>query len=131
MSGCTTSYNVTIRCTHRYLVKLLSGRLQLKTMIASRFVTFHHSLINSRKLPVRFLARLYERDNRTVLGRTLSRLLQLCNLEDGDLSKLNSNLIKKKLCNKEVPAEESWRVHLGKELLQVCQGSEMVLTGFT
>ena len=133
-----TSYNVTIRivlqidrCTHRYLVEPLSGRLHLKTMIASRFATFHHSLINSRKLPVRFLARLCERDNRTVLGRTLSRLLQLCNLEDGDLSKLNSNLIKKKLCYKEVPAEESWRVHLGKELLQVRQGSEMVLHGFT
>jgi hypothetical protein len=57
--------------------------------------------------------------------------MQLCNIEDGDLSKLNSNLITKKLCYKEVPAEESWRVHLGIELLNVRQGSEMVLPGFT
>ena len=112
------------------MVEPLSGQLHLKTMIASRFKTFHQSLINSRKLPVRFLARLNERDNRTVLGRTLSRLLQMCDLEDEDFSKLNSNLIKKKLCYKEVPAEELWRVQLGEELLKVRHGSKM-LPGFT
>ena len=133
-----TSYNVTIRivlhldrCTHRYLVEPLSGWLHLKTMIASRFSTFYKSLISSRKFPVRFLARLCERDNRTVLGRTLSILLQLCELQDDEISKLNSNLIKKKLCYKEVPADETWRVHLGKELLQVQNGCEMVLPGFS
>ena len=40
-------------------------------------------------------------------------------------------LMKKKLCYKEVPSEKSWLIHLGKELLKVQNGCEMVLPGFS
>ena len=130
------SYNVTIRivlnvdrCTHRYLIEPLSGTLHLKTMLASRYATFYHSLILSNKLPVRFLARLSENDNRTVLGKTLSTL---CNqLEEDDLSCVNSTVIKNKLCYRAPPEDDLWRLSLGSELLQIRDGNELELKGFT
>ena len=72
------SFNVTMRhvlkidrCTHRYMIEPLSDCLHLKTVLAARYATFHQSLVNSKKLTVRFLARLAEDDQWTVLGRTL------------------------------------------------------------
>ena len=68
------SFNVAIRQifnlnrrTHRYLIEGISGSLHLKTLLASRFVTFYKSLVSSIKTPVRFLARICEKDQRTVL----------------------------------------------------------------
>jgi hypothetical protein len=113
------------------MIEPLSQCLHLKTMIASRFSTFHRSLVNSKKLPVRFLARLSERDNRTVLGWTLSKLLQLCDVNDDDLSQLNSSMIKKKFCYRAAPVDELWRIELGKELLMVRNGDKVELPGFT
>ena len=62
------------RCTHRYLIETISNSLHPKIMLASRYVTFHKSLITSSKLSVRVLARLVETDQRTVMGRTLDSL---------------------------------------------------------
>ena len=133
-----TSYNVTIRnvlnidrCTHRYMIEPLSECLHLKTMISSRYATFHRSLVTSKKLPVRFLARKAEKDNRTVLGRTLSRLMLYCGIIDDDLSRLSSSLIKKKMKYRDVPIGEEWRVNLSKELLKIQNGNDVTIPGFT
>ena len=72
------SYNVAIRntlkldrCTHRYLLEPLSGVSHMQTMLSSRFVTFHKGLLSCSKLPVCFLARVYEDDLRTVHDRNV------------------------------------------------------------
>ena len=57
-----------------------------KTMLASRYVTFYKALINSTELSVRVLARLFETDQRTVMGRTLDNLCR--QLDISDLSQL-------------------------------------------
>ena len=133
-----SSYNVAIRlilridrCSHRYLIVPLSECLHLKTMIASRFVTFYRTLITSKKTPVRFLARIAEQDQRTVLGRTLSRLLLECSLDTDDLMKLTASLVKKKVVYKEVPVDEKWRVNLGQELLKIRDDNLTELPGFS
>ena len=133
-----SSYNVAIRlilridrCSHRYLIVPLSECLHLKTMIASRYVSFYRTLITSKKTPVRFLARIAEQDQRTVLGRTLSKLLHECNLETDDLSKLTASLVKKKLEYKTVPVNEEWRVGLGHELLKIRDDDHTELPGFS
>ena len=120
------SFNVTIinvlkidRQTHRYFIEPLSGCTHVKTSIASRFATFHYSLINSKKMSVRFLARLAESDQRTVMGRTLSSLLSICKLKSEELSRLNAGLVKKNMVFSRPPAEEEWRIPLGQELLQL------------
>ena len=79
-----TSWNVTIRQifnisrrTHRYLIEPVSLCQHLKTSLAARFVTFVHSLINSNKFSVRFLARLCQADKRTVLSRAGGKISDL------------------------------------------------------
>ena len=49
-------------------------------MLSSRFVSFHGELVKSQKFCVRFLARLQERDMRTVTGRLLFYTTRECNI---------------------------------------------------
>ena len=116
----------TDRCTHRYLIEPLSQCLHPKVMIASRYVTFYRSLVNCNKLRVRFLARLNDSDHRTVLGRTLRRILDDCRLTGSGLGQLNAQLVKKNLLYFMVPDGEQWRIPLIKELLQLRQGHLVV-----
>ena len=97
-------------------------------MIASRFVTFYNSLINSKKTPVRFLARLRESDQRTVLGRTLAALRLHCKVDDNIM--LSATLVKKYLVYKDVPEDEAWRIQLSQELLK-CREGLLEAPGFT
>ena len=131
-----TSWNVTIRqvfnldrCTHRYLIEPVSECLHPKVMIASRYVTFYRSLVNSKKFSVRFLARLNERDNRTVLGKTLKSLLDQCHLPGSKLEDLTASLVKKKCSYFNAPANELWRLPLLKELLKIRNG-QLLLKDF-
>ena len=62
------------KCTHKYLFESISNTMHPKTMLASRYVTFYKALTTSTKLSVRVLARLFETDQRTVMGRTLDML---------------------------------------------------------
>ena len=135
-----TSFNVAIRqilnierCSHKYLIEPLSKCHHLKTMIASRYVTFYQSLITSKKTPVRYLARLAESDQRSVLGRTLSKLLLDCNLDTNgtDLMKLNAGLVKKTLIYRQTPPDELWRIPICQELLQLRDHGPLELPGFT
>ena len=130
------SWNVTVRHTlnlerqtHRNLIESLSGCLHPKVMLASRLVSFYRSLINSSKFSIRFLARLAERDKRTVLGRTLEYLLQECKLDNSQLDKLSSNLVKKNLVYARQESDELWKSSLAKELLDV-RTNKLEISGF-
>ena len=132
-----TSYNVAIRqilkldrCTHRYLIEPLSSCLHLKTILESRYVTFHKTLLASKKKPIRFLARLNELDLRTVLGRTLHKLTTLVGIDTDKPGELTVSRIKSKLKYFEVPNEEMWRLPICNDLLDVRQGN-LELKGFT
>ena len=132
------SYNVAIRnilkidrCTHRFLIQPLSNTHHLMTLLASKFVSFHESLISSTKLPVRFLARLVENDLRTVHVKNLSEIAIHCNLGPRpDISLLRPTLVKKQVVYKVIPDSEKWRVAMCKELLSV-QNGEMEIPGFS
>ena len=65
-------------------------------MLASRYVTFYRSLVTCKKFGVRFLARIQERDNRTVLARTLESLLTEYYLPPSMLNELIAPLVNKK-----------------------------------
>ena len=121
------SWNVTIRqvfgldwATHRYLIEHVSGCLHPQVMLSSRLVSFHKSLVNSKKFPVRFLARMNEKDMRTVLGRNLNDIIMKCG--QSNLENLSANLVKKSCRYRQVPEEESWRLPLITDLLSVRRG---------
>lgn len=76
------SSNVTVRNvlsldrkTRSFLIEPLSDHRHLKTMLMSHLAKFHKGLVNSPKFTIRFLARLGEKDQRTVLGKTVNTCL--------------------------------------------------------
>ena len=69
-------------------------------------------------------------DHRTVFGRTLASLLQEMDLKSAHPSCLRSAAVKRTLKYWSVPCEETWRVSICKELLDV-QTSDTTIPGFT
>ena len=110
------------------MVEPLSGHLHLRTQLMSRLVSFHKGLINSHKFTIRFLARLAERDLRTVLGNTLDYLVKQCNLSD--INDLSANIVKKRLTFESVPHGSEWQVSLAQELLCI-RRCELVVQGLS
>ena len=132
-----SSWNVTVRnilhlerTTHRYMIEPLSGCMHPKVMLASRYVGFYHGLVNSNKFSVRYLARLAERDMRTVMGKTLNYILEQCNMDSSQLSQLSSSVVKSNLKYNEATEDTKWRVELALELGKVRDG-EVEVEGFT
>ena len=116
------------RKTHRFLIEPLSDHLHLKTLLMARFISFHRGLIHSQKFTIRFLARLAERDHRTVSGRTLDYLVDKCKL--GNISDLSPHVVKKSLNFQSVPPELDWQVSLAREILSIRCG-DTIIDGFT
>ena len=116
------SWNVTVRNvlklhrqTHRHLIEPLSGHPHLKSVLLGRYIGFHESLVNSPKFTVRYLARLFENDLRTVLGRTLRTLVMDFGVSDA--RKLSSKLVKKGFKYAAVPPGSEWKDGLALELI--------------
>ena len=116
------------RKTHRFLVEPLSGHLHLRTMLMARLVSFYKGLINSPKFTIRFLAKLAEKDHRTVLGNTLEYLVDQCKLSG--VHDLSSHIVKKRLKFHEIPQESDWQGSIAQEVLQTRHG-EFIMDGFT
>ena len=115
------SWNITVRnvfkipfTTHRYLIEPLSACMHPKTMLTSRYVKFLGSLISSTKNSVRFLVNLVKDDNRTLTGRTVSRICDDTNLRRTSLS---AALVRKNMVYFPVPAGQEWRSNIILELL--------------
>ena len=82
--------------------------------------------MNSPKFCVRYLARLAEKDMRTVMGRTLDYLLVQCSVDE-----LSPGLVKNCLKYSDVPADENWRTQLATKPRQVRADDEVTLEGFS
>ena len=128
------SWNVAIRlifevsrCTHRYLIETVSNSLHPKTMLCSRYVGFYKSLIQSSKLSVRILAKLFQGDQRTVLGKTLFTLCRLSEAQNTD--SLSCQVVKKNIKYFDVPEAEVWRLDMVTELLKL-RKETLSLPGF-
>ena len=127
------SWNVAVRMafgvppmTHRYLVEHISKVPHVKTMLASRYANFVNILLRSCKPEVALLASLSFEDNRTVMGKTVSRLKK--EIIPYEISARN---IKKKLRYFPVPAEEEWRLPVLDELVAVEAGNSIMTEDFS
>ena len=75
------------RDTHKYLIESISQCLHVKTMLASRCVSFYETIKGSSKLCIRFLSYLCINDLNPVLGRNLFSIANDCSVNPSDLSK--------------------------------------------
>ena len=117
-----TAWNVAVRQilrlerkTHRFLIEPLSQNLHMRTMLLSRFAKFYNCLQNSKKMTVRFLAKMNESDNRTILGKTLHLLLQDCKIDD--LCCLNATKVKSHCVYWPQQDQLMWQVDIAMKLM--------------
>ena len=116
------------RQTHRNLIQPLSEYSHLKVMLASRYVRFHKSLVDSSKFTIRFLARLAEKDMRIVLGGTLEYLAKECNVSS--VERLSPSLIKKNLVYCETTPGMDWKESVTREMLSA-RDNRIAVISFT
>ena len=93
-------------------------------------MTFVKSLLNCDKFSVRFLARLCQADNRTVIGKTTQLLSDKCGVEKSKAKFLTANQVKKSLKYFNIPEGEEWRPPLVRELINIRNG-QLDLQGFS
>ena len=117
-----TSYNVAVRhimnlprTTHRYLLEPLSDMPHLYTLLLARYVTFVKSLLENEAFEVRFMASLSTSDMRTVTGKSIARILDLCHI--GSIADLSANTVKKTIKYAVIPNDEAWRIGIIKDML--------------
>ena len=127
------AYNISVRNTfqvprntHRYLIEVISRSTHPKVFLSSRFVKFKESLNNCHKISIRILAKLYENDQRTVYGKNLGNIAQLCNVTK---ELLCPSLVKEQMNYFSPPVNEQWRSSVVQELLEV-KRNNMDLQGF-
>ena len=96
------------------MIKSISQCLHVKTILASRCVSFYETIEASSKLCIRFLFNLCKNNLNTVLGRNLFCSANDCSVNPLDLSKM---LVKKQMKYVDVLLEHEWKVPVLQELL--------------
>ena len=110
----------------------LSNALHLKTVLLSKFVGFHKALISSKKFPVCFLARLLENDLRSVHGKNLGEIARMCHMgHSPDIEELKPAMVKDKVRYRVIPDDETWRIDMCKELMNLRRNDDIQVVGFT
>ena len=103
----------------------------LKTMLTSRFISFAHKLINSRKFTTRFLSNLSLYDKRTVFGQNVDGILKSCNLQEEDFVKLSKGFVRNMIRYWPEDVEDcSWRIPIIEEIMELRSGGTEI-DGFT
>ena len=101
-------------------IEPLSVCMHPKTMLTSRYMKFLESLCSSQKPSVRFLVNAVKDDNRTLTGKTLSRISIDTNLARTSLS---AKSVRNHMQYFPVPPNQEWRCNVIKELIGMRDGS--------
>ena len=110
-----TAWNTAInvpRDMHSYLIESISQCLHVKSMLASRCVSFYENIQASSKLCIRFLSNLFKNYLNTVFGRNLFYIANNCFVNLSDLSKM---LVQKQMKYFDVPLDHAWKVLILQE----------------
>ena len=124
-----SSWNVTIRnvfnlpwTTHRHLIEPVSCTKHPKTLLSSRMVKFLETLRSSSKGSVRYLANLVFDDRRTLIGRTVTKIANDCNVARSSLTSSDAKNMK----YFSTPVEQGWKIPVLLELLTVRERQAMI-----
>ena len=106
------------RTTHRRLIEPLSSSLHIKPALLSRYQKFCSTLATSPKFSIRYLTRITEGDNSTVMGKTLCYIAEECNVERDCVLHISPNYVKKSIKYCKLEDDENWKVEMGRELME-------------
>ena len=127
------AYNVSVRNnfqvpreTHRFLIETIADSLHPQVFMSSRFVKFHKSMLSSNKSSIRTIANLFNCDQRTVYGKNLNKISELCECQVDSLTPVG---VKQTMKYFQPPENDAWKCQVVKELLGVKEKA-MTLEGF-
>ena len=104
------------RCTHRYFVEPVSGKVHVKNMLLKRFLSFLNQIEKSKKkLPKRIL-RYVMKDTRSATGSNLRKMMLLFGkVKVEDITESDVDAFKYAA----VPPGDEWRVEILKEIIAI------------
>ena len=118
------SFNVAIRIcyniprnSHKYYIEELVNFPHPKIMLCSRFVKFYDTLIKSKKIAVRLLAKLSFIDEKTVLKCNLRNIAKDCNVKT--VNDLSPSFVKQNMRYSDVQEDQDWWIPLLHNLLLI------------
>ena len=127
------SFNVSIRicfniprASHRYLIQDLIDYPHPKIMMCSRFVKFHKTISDCKKMSIRTIAKITFIDEKTVYKQNLIRIARECNTT---IENLSPSLVKSEMEYFPIPESEAWRVPMMQNLLAI-RATELQLENY-
>ena len=112
------------RSTHRYLIEPLSGRSHIVCSIWKRFLTFSRKISQSRKTVLNNVFNAVKYDCRSITGRNLRNIMLITNHDVYTKADLDFNW--RNISFYKLPDNESWRVPLAREIINIKSGKMMV-----
>ena len=109
--------------THRYFLEPLAGHRHLKITLMKRFLSFIQQIENSPKLLPNLLLRTIRNDSRSTTGSNLRNILLLTSKYDSVMLVPSDALEIEFL---PVPEEDTWKINLVKELIDVKWGEAFI-----
>lgn len=112
------------------MIEPLSNTPHLKTLLVSRLVKFYKSLLSSKKMAVKFLARLNIDDKRTVFGRNVNNVLKCCGEAVQGFESVSKSAVFNHVKYSYVTSQETdWKVNISNEILKYRSG-DLQIDGF-
>ena len=94
----------------------------------SKFLPLRSYSKSGCTVPCTLQSKLYEHDLRTVHGKNLMEMAQIC---EHPVGKLTSQIVTSKLRYRAIPNNKIWRLSLGRELKNLYDNNDLLPPGFT
>ena len=106
--------------THRYLVEPLGGE-HAYTMLITRFVKFLQNIKKSPKLAAQLMLQKVYNNVNTMTGKNVRMIKDIIG-HDHDLLLVKPDWLRRKIRFSEMGEDDTWRVHLIREIVNIQQG---------
>ena len=108
--------------THRYLIEAISELPHLKAILSQRFLSFMHSLINSKRKCLPELSKKMVYDQGSISGQNLNLIASNAGYTRYNVLKMSPSCVGNTIKYCPVPKESEWKIPLLKELISLRDG---------
>ena len=115
------------RETHSYLIKPITETKHLKFVLLKRLLIFKEQVKSCDKNLLKMMFEICQNYSRSITGPNLRKLMLLC--DKSSISDINSSDIDN-LSYKQIPQEETWRIDVIKDLIEIKRDPEYLLPNF-
>ena len=107
---------------HTYFIEEISEFPHLKAILSQRFLSFMHSLLNSKKKCLSELAKKTIYDQGSISGQNLNLIASSSGYNRYTVMNMSPNCVANAITYSPIPKESQWKVSLLKELISLGDG---------